>query len=92
MTSGQSELCCEIRIEPYKSWEFKAVKLKQPDTFIVLHYKIFVRQNGKWRRDFEDSAMRIPLNTGAAKVEQDNHSIHLIVGKPLLSFEFRSIS
>jgi hypothetical protein len=64
--------------------EFKALKLKQPDTFIVLHYRIFVRQNGKWRRDFEETAMRIPLNTGSAKVEQDNHSIHLIVGKHLI--------
>jgi hypothetical protein len=66
--------------------EFKAVKLKQPDTFVVLHYQIFIRQNGKWRRDFEDTTMRIPLNTGTAKVEQDNHSIHLIVGKYLAHF------
>ncbi|KAI6189771.1 hypothetical protein M3Y97_00044600 [Aphelenchoides bicaudatus] len=80
ITSGQSELCCEIRIEPYKNMEFKAVKLKQPDTFVVLHYRIFIRQNGKWKRDFEDKSVRIPLNTGSAKVEQNSHSIHFIVG------------
>jgi hypothetical protein len=59
---------------------FKAVKLKQPDTFVVLHYRIYLRKNGVWKRDFEDKLMRIPLNSGSSNIENDNHSVHLLIG------------
>jgi hypothetical protein len=66
--------------------QFKAVKLKQPDTFVVLHYRIYLRQNGRWKQDFEDKLMRIPLNTGVSKIEQENHSVNLVVGGSFFKF------
>jgi hypothetical protein len=61
--------------------KFKAVRLKQPDTFVVLHYRIFARKNGKWKAEFRDDIVRIPINSGISRIDGDNHSVRLIAGE-----------
>ncbi|CAK5096306.1 unnamed protein product [Meloidogyne enterolobii] len=61
-----------IDITPYKDWTFQAIRLKQPNTVVVLRYKIFERKipsNGvHWTNTF-DEILRIPLNKGTTKFE-----------------------
>ncbi|KAF7637125.1 hypothetical protein Mgra_00003513, partial [Meloidogyne graminicola] len=71
LTSGKSEICCQIDITPYKDWTFQAIRLKQPSTVVVLRYKIFERKTLKgtrWTNTF-DEIVRIPLNKGSTKFE-----------------------
>ncbi|KAI6199923.1 Transmembrane protein 26 family-containing protein [Aphelenchoides besseyi] len=80
ITSGESDLCCQIQIDPYKQMKFKAVRLKQPDTYIVLQYGIFERRNGKWKAEMRDKDVRIPLNAGSVRIDEDEHSLRIKAG------------
>uniref|UniRef100_A0A915NAE3 Uncharacterized protein n=1 Tax=Meloidogyne javanica TaxID=6303 RepID=A0A915NAE3_MELJA len=64
--------CDCIDITPYKDWTFQAIRLKQPNTVVVLRYKIFERKipskGVHWTNTF-DEILRIPLNKGTTKFE-----------------------
>uniref|UniRef100_A0A915DTV8 Uncharacterized protein n=1 Tax=Ditylenchus dipsaci TaxID=166011 RepID=A0A915DTV8_9BILA len=80
ITSAKSELCCQIQIDPYKDWSFQAVRLKQPDTMLILRYRIYQRLNGekRWKQQ-ADQHITLPLNRGVAKfVLNNDHSIQII--------------
>uniref|UniRef100_A0AC35U4J6 HAP2-GCS1 domain-containing protein n=1 Tax=Rhabditophanes sp. KR3021 TaxID=114890 RepID=A0AC35U4J6_9BILA len=80
LTSKQSELCCEMKIEPYKNWIFQAVRLRQPDTFLIFRYKVYERIKNEWYQ-YNDDIIDVPLNKGGAKFHINSyHKIELIVG------------
>uniref|UniRef100_A0AC35TZG0 Protein kinase domain-containing protein n=1 Tax=Rhabditophanes sp. KR3021 TaxID=114890 RepID=A0AC35TZG0_9BILA len=75
----KSEVCCEIKIEPFNQWKFTAIKIKQPDTVIIFRYRIFERIKQKWR-DYSDDTIEVPLDKGIAKFELNNyHKIELSI-------------
>ncbi|GMT16798.1 hypothetical protein PFISCL1PPCAC_8095, partial [Pristionchus fissidentatus] len=66
---GQSEVCCEIRVDPYKDQTFTAVKIGQPDTNIIMKYQQFEStKEGKWIL-IHEKGITIPLNRGPSRVE-----------------------
>ncbi|GMR37023.1 hypothetical protein PMAYCL1PPCAC_07218, partial [Pristionchus mayeri] len=66
---GPSEVCCEIRVDPYREQTFTAVKIGQPDTNIVLKYRQFEKdENGKHILTHEKS-LTVPLNKGPSPME-----------------------
>uniref|UniRef100_A0A0N4ZF50 G_PROTEIN_RECEP_F2_4 domain-containing protein n=1 Tax=Parastrongyloides trichosuri TaxID=131310 RepID=A0A0N4ZF50_PARTI len=71
--SEKSEVCCDVVIEPYNNWNFKAIKVKQPDTILVFRYKIFERIRQRWRLSSDD-ILEVPLNRGGAKFELVNYN------------------
>uniref|UniRef100_A0A0N4ZHI0 HAP2-GCS1 domain-containing protein n=1 Tax=Parastrongyloides trichosuri TaxID=131310 RepID=A0A0N4ZHI0_PARTI len=74
-----AELCCETKIEPYKNWLFQAIRLKQPNTFVILRYRAFEHKNNIWTQ-YNDDTIDVPLNNGAAKFDINSfHKIELIV-------------
>ncbi|KAI1712319.1 type I membrane glycoproteins cell-cell fusogen domain-containing protein [Ditylenchus destructor] len=85
LSTPKSELCCQIQIDPYKDWGFQAIRLKQPDTILVLHYRIYERaQSGAARRNWKmtvDKIIKVQLNRGLAKFELNEvHRIQLMAG------------
>lgn len=59
-SSTKSELCCQVQIDPYHEWQFEAMNLRQPDTVLVLRYRIFERAQSPvakqtWHGGFKQS-------------------------------------
>lgn len=70
-----------MRIDPYKDWTFEALMLKQPDTVLVLRYRIFERATTIWKRIVDD-IVEMPLNRGVSRFELNNeHLIEITAGK-----------
>uniref|UniRef100_A0A0K0F446 Anchor cell fusion failure-1 (inferred by orthology to a C. elegans protein) n=1 Tax=Strongyloides venezuelensis TaxID=75913 RepID=A0A0K0F446_STRVS len=78
-STQQSELCCETKIEPYNNWIFQAIRIKQPNTFVIFKYRVFEEHNGVWKQ-YNDDTIEVPLNNGEAKFDINSfHKIELIV-------------
>ncbi|TMS35817.1 hypothetical protein L596_003132 [Steinernema carpocapsae] len=48
-SNSKSEICCQVQIDPFKDWTFQALRLNQPDTFLVFRYRIYERVRQQWR-------------------------------------------
>ncbi|PAV72324.1 hypothetical protein WR25_17927 [Diploscapter pachys] len=79
LTQGQAEACCDIAIEPYKGWRFTAIKINQPDTWLIFRYSIFSRSAQTWRQ-ISSEIIKVPLNNGIARFQFNQiHHIELSV-------------
>lgn len=86
-----AELCCQIQVDPYKNWAFQAVQLEQPDSILVLRYRIYEHittgetigirpptNTKKWKKT-SDEEIEIPINNGVAPVELNKeHKMQII--------------
>lgn len=80
VTSELASACCQVRIDPYRDWTFEALRLKQPDTVLVLRYRIFERLAPTWRKIVDD-VVEMPLNRGVSRFELNNeHLIEITAG------------
>lgn len=66
--SHKSELCCEIRVDPYKDVRYRALQLRQPDTVVVFRYSVYEWTKTRWRLANEEP-LEVLLNQGATKYE-----------------------
>ncbi|CEF60293.1 Hypothetical protein SRAE_X000203100 [Strongyloides ratti] len=78
-STQQSELCCETKITPYNNWIYQAIRIKQPNIFVIFKYRVFQKFNDIWRQ-YNDDTIEVPLNNGEAKFDINSfHKIELIV-------------
>ncbi|CAJ0959835.1 unnamed protein product, partial [Mesorhabditis belari] len=88
VSSGNSAVCCAIRIDPFKEMKFTAVQIEQADTILVLHYRIFERRTGgRWRLAEDGEANKIipiSMNKGGESIELSRHLVDISVsgGRP----------
>lgn len=93
-TSKLAEMCCQLQIDPYKDWTFQAVQIEQPDSILVLRYRIYehISSGGeiigirpstntkKWKKT-SDEEIEIPINNGVAPVELNKeHKMQILAG------------
>ncbi|CAJ0567449.1 unnamed protein product, partial [Mesorhabditis spiculigera] len=78
-----SEVCCKVSIDPYMDWQYTAVQIGQPDTILVLRYRIFEQsRGGRWKKaeDGEnDKTIRVSMNKGAERIELSRHLVEISV-------------
>lgn len=86
-----AEMCCQIQIDRYKDWSFQAVQIEQPDSILVLRYRIYehissgeiigiqpTANTKKWKKT-SDEEIEIPINNGVAPVELNKeHKIQIL--------------
>lgn len=68
MGGGTADLCCEVRLRPYRDWRFEAVRLGQPDTVLVLGQRSFQRRGRRWVQTLQKE-LHFAMNKGLAGAE-----------------------
>ncbi|CAB3410997.1 unnamed protein product [Caenorhabditis bovis] len=73
VTSIPAKACCDIKLKPFAGKYYRAVKLSQPVSDLIISYSIYANNTGKMAKVFGPDEYRIILNKGKEQFELNEH-------------------